>query len=272
MTTIEKLADHAAPAAALPCPAIELIRVTKEYASKGNKALALEDASMNVRPNEFVCLIGPSGCGKSTILNLIAELTEATAGHILVGGRPAADARRARQIGLVFQDAVLLPWRTVSENVALPLEVLKIPKGEQRARTQEVLQVVGLGAFGDKFPHELSGGMRQRVGIARALSFDPPILLMDEPFGALDAITRDRMSLELLQIWQRRRKSVLFVTHSISEAVLLSDRVVVMSASPGRIRAVIDNPLRRPRALTVRDDSHFIQMSKQLRDLLEQDT
>lgn len=251
-------------------PVIELRNVSKRFESKGTEVHALDDISLSIRPEEFICLIGPSGCGKSTILNLVAELTEATSGTVLVDGQPAAKARNAHEIGLVFQDAVLLPWRTAVENVSLPLEVLKLPKSERKRRIDEVLRLVKLDGFGDKFPHELSGGMRQRLGIARALSFDPKILLMDEPFGALDAITRDRMTVELIRIWQERKKTVLFVTHSISEAVLLSDRVVVMSAKPGRIRAVIENRLSRPRTLDSRDDPRFIELSRELRDLLEE--
>jgi NitT/TauT family transport system ATP-binding protein len=252
-------------------PTIEIVRATKEFEGTSGKVLALEDASLRVYPNEFICLIGPSGCGKSTLLNLLAELIEPTAGRILINGRPVSEARKTHQVGLVFQDAVLLPWRTAAENIALPLEVLKLSKGEQIKRITEVLELVGLSGFADKFPHELSGGMRQRVGIARALSFDPQILLMDEPFGALDAITRDRMALELLRIWEQRQKTVIFVTHSISEAALLSDRVVMMTARPGRIQTVIENPLPRPRTLHHRDDADFIALSKNLRDLLEGD-
>ena len=262
-------AVDAAPLTSDVRPAIELLRVTKNFESKGKDILALEDVSLSIRPNEFICLIGPSGCGKSTILNLVAELTDVTAGHVLIDRQPVSKARKAHEVGLVFQDAVLLPWRTVAENVSLPLEVLKLPKATRQERIAEVLRLVRLEGFEDKFPHELSGGMRQRLGIARALSFDPKILLMDEPFGALDAITRDRMTLELLRIWEERQKTVLFVTHSISEAALLSDRVVVMSSNPGRISAIIDNPLPRPRALDTRDDPRFIAISKELRGLLE---
>ena len=262
-------ADTVATSGSLPV--LDMRRVRMEFTGGNAPVLALDDVSLQVFAGEFVCLIGPSGCGKSTMLGLVADLARATAGHVLVNGRPAAEARRARQIGLVFQDAVLLPWRTAAENVGLPLEVLKLPARERAARIDNVLRLVGLEGFHDKFPHELSGGMRQRLGIARALSFDPEILLMDEPFGALDAITRDRMTLELLLIWQRRQKTVLFVTHSIDEAALLADRVVVMSAHPGRIRTIIRNTLPRPRALHVRDDPQFIEISRRLRRLLEEE-
>ena len=186
-----------------------------------------------------------------------------------INGRSIDAARKAHQIGLVFQDAVLLPWRTVTENVSLPLEVLKVPRAEREAKIKSVLDLVELEGFERRFPHELSGGMRQRLGIARALSFDPQVLLMDEPFGALDAITRDKMSIELLRIWEQRQKTVVFVTHSISEAAFLSDRIVVMTPRPGRIAAIIDNPLPRPRSLNMRDSAEFIALSRQLRDILE---
>ena len=249
--------------------AVELAGVSKVFDTKDGRLQALEGITLSVRPQEFVCLIGPSGCGKSTILNLLVDLTKPSAGRLAVNGKDPAQACRDRQIGLVFQDPVLLPWRTVIENIAVPLAILRVPKEERRRRVDALVRLVGLQGFEQRFPHELSGGMRQRVGIARALSFDPPILLMDEPFGALDAITRDKMTLELLQIWEHRQKTVVFVTHSISEAALLSDRVVVLSPGPGRISAIIDNPLLRPRALAMRDEPAFLQLSRQLRTLLE---
>jgi NitT/TauT family transport system ATP-binding protein len=258
-------ADRMSPASA----SISLSGVSKVFESRHGHVFALEEINLSVQPQEFVCIIGPSGCGKSTILGLIAGLTKPSAGDLLINGRPISDARSAHQIGLVFQDAVLLPWRTVEENAALPLEVLKVPKAERREKVKGVLDLVRLDGFERRFPHELSGGMRQRLGIARALSFDPQILLMDEPFGALDAITRDKMSIELLRIWEQRQKTVVFVTHSISEAAFLSDRVVVMTPRPGRIRAIIDNPLPRPRTLDMRDGSDVIALSRRLREMLE---
>lgn len=247
---------------------IELQGLTKAFHTRQGEVRALEGVNLSVRNNEFVCLLGPSGCGKSTILGSIAGLTKPTAGAVSIEGKSVEEARAAHQIGLVFQDAVLLPWRTVSENVSLPLEVLKVPRGERLQRIGKVLELVGLAGFERRFPHELSGGMRQRLGIARALSFDPQMLLMDEPFGALDAITRDSMSIELLRIWEQRQKTVVFVTHSISEAALLSDRVVVLTPRPGRIAAIVDNPLPRPRPLHMRDSAEFIALSRQLRNLL----
>lgn len=251
--------------------AIEIKNVSKRFESTRSDILALDDFSLNIYTEEFVSIIGPSGCGKSTLLGLIAELDGATSGSILIGGMPPSHARLARQVGLVFQDAVLLPWRTVEENVALPFEIMKIPLEKARDRIAQVLKLVKLDGFEKVFPHELSGGMRQRLGIARALSFDPQIMLMDEPFGALDAITRDRMTIELLNIWEQRKKTVLFITHSINEAVFLSDRVVVMTPRPGRIRTVIENELPRPRTLAMRDEPAFATMSRQLRELLERD-
>jgi NitT/TauT family transport system ATP-binding protein len=249
--------------------AISFSAVDQIFESRRGPVVALEAVSLGVRSQEFLCIIGPSGCGKSTILGLTAGLLKPSRGEVRINGRSIEHARSAHQIGLVFQDAVLLPWRTVRENVSLPLEVLKIPKSERAQKIAAVLELVRLDGFDNRYPHELSGGMRQRLGIARALSFDPQILLMDEPFGALDAITRDKMSIELLRIWEQRQKTVIFVTHSISEAAFLSDRVVVMTPRPGQIRAIIENPLSRPRTLAMRDAPEFIALSRRLRDMLE---
>jgi NitT/TauT family transport system ATP-binding protein len=242
--------------------------VEKIFQTRRGDVEALANINLSIRRKEFVCLLGPSGCGKSTILSLMAGLTMPSAGTVTIDGQSVDAARGNHRIGLVFQDAVLLPWRTVSENVSLPLEVLKIARREREDRIKSALTLVGLAGFEQRFPHELSGGMRQRLGIARALSFDPQVLLMDEPFGALDAITRDNMSIELLRIWEHRQKTVVFVTHSISEAAYLSDRVVVMTPRPGRIAAIVDNPLARPRPLHIRDSTEFITLSRQLRNLL----
>jgi NitT/TauT family transport system ATP-binding protein len=250
-------------------PAIELRNVSKIFETGQSKVHALQSVDLSILNKEFVCILGPSGCGKSTILGMIAGLIAPDAGSVSIENGPVDEARSSRRIGLVFQDAVLLPWRTVAENVALPLEVLKLPRHERETKIRDVLELVKLEGFESRFPHELSGGMRQRLGIARALSFDPPVLLMDEPFGALDAITRDKMSIELLRIWEQRQKTVVFVTHSISEAALLSDRVVVMTPRPGRIAEIVDNPLPRPRPLQIRDSAEFIALSRKLRELLE---
>jgi NitT/TauT family transport system ATP-binding protein len=252
-------------------PAIALDSISKTFESRNGSVHALDSISLSIRNKEFVCIIGPSGCGKSTILGMIAGLTRPSAGSVTINGDSIEAARRAHQIGLVFQDAVLLPWRTVAENVSLPLEVLKLPRSDREGKVAAALGLVRLGGFERRFPHELSGGMRQRLGIARALSFDPQVLLMDEPFGALDAITRDKMSIELTRIWDQRQKTVIFVTHSISEAVFLSDRIVVMTPRPGRIAALVENPLPRPRLLDVRDSAEFLALSRKLRDILEQE-
>ena len=248
---------------------IALTDVSKVFDSRRGQVHAIEKIQLSVRNKEFVCLLGPSGCGKSTILGMIAGLISPSSGSVTINGQAIDAARKAHQIGLVFQDAVLLPWRTVEENVSLPLEVLGLSRLEREVEVTSVLRLVKLQGFERRFPHELSGGMRQRLGIARALSFDPQVLLMDEPFGALDAITRDKMSTELLRIWQQRQKTVLFVTHSISEAVFLSDRIVVMTARPGRIESVVENPLPRPRTLNMRDSAEFIALSRTLREKLE---
>ena len=265
---VASLRDKAAKVPAVEANDITLNGISKIFTTRRGDVHALDDVSLSIHRKEFVCLLGPSGCGKSTILTLIAGLAKPSAGSVTVDGRSVEAARRNHRIGLVFQDAVLLPWRTASENVSLPLEVLKIPRQERDNRIKAALALVGLTGFERRFPHELSGGMRQRLGIARALSFDPQVLLMDEPFGALDAITRDNMSIELLRIWEHRQKTVVFVTHSISEAVYLSDRVVVMTPRPGRIAGIVENLLPRPRPLRIRDSSEFIALSRQLRDLL----
>ncbi len=265
-TAVQLRSHTAAPAAS--DGVIALADVTKVFQTRQGEVHALEAINFTISSNEFVCLLGPSGCGKSTVLGMIAGLIKPTSGTLTIDGNSIEVARREHKIGLVFQDAVLLPWRTVAENVSLPLEVLNSPRAERAARISSVLQLVGLEGFDKRFPHELSGGMRQRLGIARALSFDPQVLLMDEPFGALDAITRDHMSIELLRIWEQRQKTVLFVTHSITEAAFLSDRVVVFTPRPGRIAAVIDNPLPRPRSLSIRDSGEFMVLSRRLRNAL----
>jgi NitT/TauT family transport system ATP-binding protein len=265
---VASLRDKGAKVPAVEANDIALNGISKIFTTRRGDVHALDDVNLSIRRKEFVCLLGPSGCGKSTILALIAGLAKPSVGSVTVDGRSVDEARRNNRIGLVFQDAVLLPWRTANENVSLPLEVLKIPRQERNDRIKAALALVGLTGFERRFPHELSGGMRQRLGIARALSFDPQVLLMDEPFGALDAITRDNMSIELLRIWEHRQKTVVFVTHSISEAVYLSDRVVVMTPRPGRIAGIVENLLPRPRPLHIRDSSESIALSRRLRDLL----
>lgn len=230
---------------------------------------ALRQISFDMRENEFVSVIGPSGCGKSTLLRLVSDLLPPTAGDVLIGGLPAATARRKREIGFVFQEPALMPWRSSSKNVRLPLEVLKSDGDRGKSSAQELLQLVGLQEFGGKRPDQLSGGMRQRVSIARALTYDPRLLLMDEPFGALDQITRDEMNRELLKIWEQKQSTVIFVTHSIAEAIYLSDRVIVLSPRPGRIVDIVDVPLERPRDATVKRSSQFFDTETRVLAALE---
>ena len=240
--------------------------VTKTF-PRGN-VTALQDIDLALTHGEFVSLIGPSGCGKSTLLRVIGDLIEPTAGTVTVNGKTARQARIDRDYGIVFQDAVLFDWRTVAKNIALPLEMLGWDRDRRKARVEEMLDLVELGSFADHHPWQLSGGMQQRVSIARALSFEPALLLMDEPFGALDEMTRERLNLELLSIWETLGSTVIFVTHSISEAVFLSTKVVVMSPRPGRIAGTIDVDLPRPRAAETREDPHYFELVTAVRELL----
>jgi len=240
--------------------------VTKTF-PRGN-VTALQDIDLALTHGEFVSLIGPSGCGKSTLLRVIGDLIEPSAGSVTVNGKPARQARVDRDYGIVFQDAVLFDWRTVAKNIALPLEMLGWNRDKRNARVEEMLDLVELGSFGDHHPWQLSGGMQQRVSIARALSFEPALLLMDEPFGALDEMTRERLNLELLSIWETLGSTVIFVTHSISEAVFLSTKVVVMSPRPGRIAGAIDVDLPRPRGVETREDPHYFELVTAVRELL----
>jgi len=227
---------------------------------------ALRDVNLVVGNGEFVSCIGPSGCGKTTFLRCVAALETPTGGTLTVNGMTAEAARKARAYGYVFQAAGLYPWRTINGNIRLPLEIMGFSKAEQEARVSRVLELVELGGFGNKYPWQLSGGMQQRASIARALAFDADILLMDEPFGALDEIVRDRLNEELLRLWNRTEKTILFVTHSIPEAVYLSTRIVVMSPRPGRITDIIDSPLPRERPLDIRDSRAFIEIAHRVRD------
>ncbi|MBV9591072.1 MAG: ABC transporter ATP-binding protein, partial [Hyphomicrobiales bacterium] len=231
--------------------AVACHNVTVRFITDRRTVTALEDVSFSVENSGFLALLGPSGCGKSTLLRVVADLLAPTSGTVTVLGRTPREARLDRALGFVFQDAALLPWRTALENVALPLEVgghRGLSAGAPTPR--DLLRLVGLEGWEASYPHELSGGMRQRVAIARALASDPKVLLMDEPFGALDEITRDRLNEELRRVWRETGTTVLFVTHSINEAVLLSDRIVVMSERPGRILADIPNAISRPRDLS----------------------
>jgi len=246
--------------------AVEIKSVTKTFA-KGD-VTALQEIDLVVQPGEFVSLIGPSGCGKSTLLRVIGDLIEPTRGAVTVNGKSAHQARLDRDYGIVFQDAVLFDWRTVSRNIGLPLEMLGWDRVKRKQRVDEMLGLVELTGFGDHHPWQLSGGMQQRVAIARALSFEPALLLMDEPFGALDEMTRERLNIELLQIWARLQNTVVFVTHSISEAVFLSTRVVVMSPRPGRIAGIVEIDLPQPRTAETREHPRFFELVTEVREQL----
>jgi NitT/TauT family transport system ATP-binding protein len=245
---------------------VEIAGVTKTF-PRGN-VTALENIDLTLAPGEFISLIGPSGCGKSTLLRVIGDLIEPTSGHVTVNGKPAREARVDRDYGIVFQDSVLFDWRTVSKNIGLPLELLRWSKAKRNDRVEKMLELVELTGFADHYPWQLSGGMQQRVSIARALTFEPALLLMDEPFGALDEMTRERLNLELLSIWQQLQSTVVFVTHSISEAVFLSTRVVVMSPRPGRIAGTVDIDLPSPRTVETREDPRFFELVTAVRELL----
>ena len=236
------------------------------FETKDGPVVALKDVNLTVTEGEFVSFIGPSGCGKTTFLRAIAALEHPTSGSLTVNGLSPDAARQARAYGYVFQAAGLYPWRTISGNIKLPLEIMGFSPAAQAERLSRVLSLVELEGFGGKFPWQLSGGMQQRASIARALAFDADILLMDEPFGALDEIVRDRLNEELLQLWARTEKTIAFVTHSIPEAVFLSTKIVVMSPRPGRITDVIDSPLPKERPLNIRDSQEFIDIAQRVRE------
>jgi len=227
---------------------------------------ALQDINLEINKGDFVSFIGPSGCGKTTFLRTIAALENPTAGDITVNGMTAEEARKSRAYGYVFQAAGLYPWRTIAGNIKLPLEIMGFSKAEQNERVERVLELVELTGFGKKFPWQLSGGMQQRASIARALAFDADILLMDEPFGALDEIVRDHLNEQLLHLWARTNKTIGFVTHSIPEAVYLSTKIVVMSPRPGRIADVIESTLPRERPLNIRDTPEFLEIAHRVRE------
>jgi len=243
---------------------VELQSVAKTYVSRdGTEVVAVRPIQLDIEDGEFVAIVGPSGCGKSTLLHMIAGLTQPTGGQILLQGKPILGTRP--DIGIVFQDPVLLPWRTVKENVVLPAAVRKTGLSSVEARATDLIDLVGLSGFENKYPSELSGGMQQRVGIARALLLDPSLLLLDEPFGALDSMTREQMNVELLKIWSESRKTVVLITHDINEAVFLADRVVVMSARPGRIMNVHEITLPRPRTVSMIGSPEFGALSQAIR-------
>ena len=240
--------------------------ISKTFGKGG--VTALQDIDLEVGQGEFISLIGPSGCGKSTLLRVIGDLVEPSSGEILVNGKSAHRARLDRDYGIVFQAAVLYDWRTVAKNIALPLELMGYDRATRAGRVRELLHLMELDGFEKHYPWQLSGGMQQRVSIARALSFSPALLLMDEPFGALDEMTRERLNVELLRIWAELGSTVIFVTHSISEAVYLSTRVVVISPRPGRITSVVPIDLPQPRTFETREDPRFFELVTQVREAL----
>ncbi len=246
---------------------IEFADVSKTYSTKrGETVHALDSINLHVRENEFITLVGPSGCGKSTLLKLVSGLVPPSSGEVRVRGQKVEEP--FPDVGFVFQQPVLLPWRTVLDNVLFSIEMLGQNPKAARQRALELLELAGLKGFENKYPRELSGGMQQRVSICRALVHEPSLLLMDEPFGALDALTREEMSIELLRIWEQTRKTILFVTHSISEAVLLADRVVVMSARPGRVVKIVPIDLPRPRSADMEFEAAFREYHEEIRRLI----
>ncbi|HRN18074.1 MAG: ABC transporter ATP-binding protein [Trueperaceae bacterium] len=249
---------------------IEVEGVSKLFRVGKTEAVALQDADLQVADGQFVSLIGPSGCGKTTLMRLVADLIEPTSGRITVAGKTPKEARASREYGYVFQAPALYDWRNVLSNVMLPLEIMGYSKAKRRARAEEMLEMVGLESFHRSYPWQLSGGMQQRVSIARALAFDPKLLLMDEPFGALDEITREAMNFELLRLWSQTKKTVVFVTHSIAEAVFLSSHVVVMTARPGRISETIEVDLPYPRGTETRESERFFDLTTRVREALRE--
>ncbi len=247
---------------------VQLSHVGKTYHSMNGDLTALQDVNLSIREGEFVSLLGPSGCGKSTVLRCLAGLEEVTSGDVLVKGERITGS--VEGLGIVFQRDVLLDWRTVLNNVMLPSEFGDRSRAAgMKAKARHLLEMVGLSGYDDRYPWELSGGMRQRAAICRALLDDPSLLLMDEPFGALDEFTRDQLNLDLLRIWAETRNTVLFITHSIPEAILLSDRVVVMARNPGRVAEIVDIDLPRPRTLALRDTAQFAEYSAHIRSVFE---
>lgn len=245
---------------------IMLKNIGMEY---DNGVTALTNVSIDIKKGEFISLLGPSGCGKTTLLRIIADLLKPTSGEVTVGGETPEAARLKRKYGIVFQSPVLYDWRTVKKNVILPMEILKVPKTDREERAMQMLELVGLKDFADRYPKQLSGGMQQRVGIARALAIQPEILLMDEPFSALDEFTREKLHEDLLRIWRKTNKTIVFVTHNIAESVFLSDRVCVLSPHPGRLSAVIDINLPRPRTAEIKDTAEFTDYVAKIRGSFE---
>lgn len=244
---------------------IEIESVSKQYGQARERVWALRDISLRVCAGEFVALIGPSGCGKSTLLKIIADLLAPSAGAVTIQGKTPAEARRARACGIVFQTPTLMEWRDIAHNIALPLEIVGVPRTERAQRVNALLDLICLRDFAARLPNELSVGMQQQVAIARALAYRPAILLMDEPFGSLDELTRERLGNELLELWARTRVTIVFVTHSVGEAVRLADRVVVLTPRPGRIARVMDIDLPRPRPADIRELPHYGELARAVR-------
>ena len=249
---------------------IQIKNVSMAYKNgKDKDMIALNDVSIDIKAGEFISLLGPSGCGKTTLLRIVADLLEPTSGSVTIAGLTPREIRNQHQYGIVFQNPVLYDWRTVRKNICLPLEMMKMSKQDQIARSDKMLELVGLSDYANHYPYQLSGGMQQRVGIARALAIKPQILLMDEPFSALDEFTREKMNEDLLRIWKKTNKTVLFVTHNIAESVFLSDRVCVLSAHPGRLSAIVDINLPRPRVNELRDTPEFSELVAKIRNSFE---
>ncbi|MGN1114160.1 MAG: ABC transporter ATP-binding protein [Oscillospiraceae bacterium] len=248
---------------------IMLKNIGMVYQADGQDVTALTNVSIDIQRGEFISLVGPSGCGKTTLLRIIADLLHPTSGEILIGGETPKEARLKQRYGIVFQGAVLYDWRTVKKNVMLPMEIMHIKKEERERRAMKMLELVGLTDFANHYPRQLSGGMQQRVGIARALAIKPEILLMDEPFSALDEFTREKLHDDLLRIWRKTNKTVVFVTHNISEAVYLSDRICVLSPHPGRLSAVVDVDLPRPRCPELKNTKEFTDLVAKVRNSFE---
>ena len=247
---------------------IAVSAVSMTFHSNGRELVALENVDLTVRPGEFMSVIGPSGCGKTTLLRIMGGLLEPTGGRVTVGSLDPKEAQARKEIGFVFQDPSLLPWRSVAENVRLPLQVNRRRNGTEAHSIDELVDLVGLREFSRYYPHQLSAGMKQRVALARALVFDPSLLLMDEPLGSLDEITRSAMRYELLRLWEATRKTVVMVTHSVPEAIVLADRVVVMEGLPGRIRGIFEIDIPRPRDETVERSERFLDYTYRIKELL----
>jgi len=262
------MSDKPSDRTAAATPAVKVAGVGQVFSTDEGGVTALEGIDLSIAPGEFVSLIGPSGCGKSTLLRIVGDLIRPTSGIVEVNGRSAHAARLGREYGMVFQAPVLFDWRTVEANVRLPLELIGMDKKRRDERVREMLTLVELDQFTRRYPNQLSGGMQQRVAIARALAFEPTLLLMDEPFGALDEMTRERLNTEVLRIWQQTGTTVIFVTHSIPEAVFLSTRVVVMSPRPGRITNIVDIDLGQPRNDQTRESERYFELVTEVRESL----